>query len=316
MTALLSVRDLTVEYRHHGRVVPAVRTVGFEVAHGETLGVVGESGCGKSTLALALCGLLPAEESAITSGEIVFGGQPLTRLAGRDWRGLRGARIGIVFQDPFSALNPVLTIRYQLQECRDGEGRPVSDAKARALLEAVQLADPNRILASYPHQLSGGQRQRVMIAMAIAGDPDLLIADEPTTALDVTVQDEILTLLHRLQTERRMAMVFVTHNLGLVGRVADRTAVLYAGQIVEIGKTGDVLKRPKHPYTAALLRCIPSLAPSRGPIPTLEGQAPDPSALPSGCPFHPRCEKRFDPCDANDPSARAADHRSVRCHLY
>jgi peptide/nickel transport system ATP-binding protein len=250
--SLLEVRDLAVDYRVGKEIFPAVTGVSFDLKKGETLGFVGESGCGKSTIALALMGLLPKEEGRLTAGEIIYDDKKLANASEKRWRKIRGREIAMIFQDPFSSLNPVMTIREQMLEV-------ASKKKAAELLEHVQLNEPERILGSYPHQLSGGQRQRVMIAMALARHPKILIADEPTTALDVTVQKEIIDLLKKLQRELRMSMIFVTHNIGLIKDVADELAVMYQGQIVELGPTDKVLARPKHDYTRSLLKSIPTI---------------------------------------------------------
>jgi oligopeptide/dipeptide ABC transporter ATP-binding protein len=309
MTApLLEVRNLTVEYQQHGRTVPAVRRINLAIQKGTTLALVGESGSGKSTVALTLMGLLPQKECRVPEGTIEFDGKDLLGLSKEEWRQRRGRRIAMVFQDPFSALNPVLTIKKQLEE--------TDHPNLSELLSEVQLNEANRILRSYPHQLSGGQRQRVLIAMALARKPDLLIADEPTTALDVTVQDEIIKLLKSLQTRRQMSMLFITHNLGLAKDLSDDLAVMYAGQIVEYGSTKQILTRPQHPYTQGLLKCIPRIKQSTSPIPVLEGQPPEPARLPSGCPFHLRCPEKMDICVNTDPSTRISKNISIRCHLY
>lgn len=261
---LLSVRDLRVNYYRDGKTITAVDGVSFGLEKGACLAIVGESGCGKSTIALSVMGLLPKNESGIAAGDIHFDGNDMRLNTDAEWQRLRGKRIAMIFQDPFSSLNPVLTVGYQLAECNGGE------EVSRGLLQKVQLPDPDRILRSYPHQLSGGQRQRVMIAMALSQNPDLLIADEPTTALDVTVQDEIIKLLKSLQVSTRMAMIFVTHNLGLVKNVADDVAVMRYGKIVENGPAGRVLSSPSHPYSRGLLRCMPTLRKSSMPLPTLE----------------------------------------------
>lgn len=253
---LLDIQTLTVQYRHDQKWITAVNGVNLKINRGESLGLVGESGCGKSTLALSIMGLLPERESRITTGTMLFNNQDLLHLPKEKFRQLRGSQIAMIFQDPFSALNPVMTIEEQIQEIFIlDEGRP-NIARAKTALEEVQLPDTARILSSYPHQLSGGQRQRVMIACALARQPDLLIADEPTTALDVLVQDEIIKLLVALQKSRQMAMIFVTHNLGLVKNVASRMAVMSAGEIVEQGETNKILTAPAHPYTQNLLSCV------------------------------------------------------------
>ncbi len=318
MTPLVSIDHLSISYLQGPSLIPAVRDVSLTISKGETLALVGESGSGKSTLALALIGLLPKDQSRVT-GSLQFEGREYAGATDEDWRALRGHRIGMVFQDPFSALNPVLTIGAQIEETVRLDARwnaeNAARARARELVQHVQLGDADRILRSYPHQLSGGQRQRVVIAIAIARSPDLLIADEPTTALDVTIQDEIMKLLKRLQEELGMAMLFVTHNLPLIRQIAARTAVMYAGQIAEVGTTAAVLGAPQHPYTQGLLRSLPRLKPS-GILPVLEGQPPEPAHLPAGCPFHPRCASRFEPCDKKEAAPRPAAQSTVRCHLY
>jgi ABC-type dipeptide/oligopeptide/nickel transport system ATPase component len=261
MSDLLSVKDLTVQYRHGKTFLTAANNVSFSLQESQTLGLVGESGCGKSTLALAVMGLLPPNESLIPSGSISFQEKNLLTISELEWRRLRGKEMAMIFQDPFAALNPVLRIDYQLQECIIlDEGKP-NKSRALDLLKKVQLSDPERILNSFPHQLSGGQRQRVMIAMAISRHPKLLIADEPTTALDVTVQDDIVKLLKQLQNEFKMAMIFVTHNIALVKQVSDSLAVMLRGEIVEMGPTETTLRTPKHSYTQELLQNIPRLLP-------------------------------------------------------
>jgi ABC-type dipeptide/oligopeptide/nickel transport system ATPase component len=262
---LLDIKRLSVEYVSEASRHAAVRDVTLSIPAGETLALVGQSGCGKSTIALATMGLLPSE-AAVTAERLRLGDIDLLSLSAKAWPSVRGKRVAMIFQDPFSSLNPVLTIRYQLEEVLNG-------ASSAAALSAVQLGDPDRLLASYPHQLSGGQRQRVMIAMALAQQPDLLIADEPTTALDVTIQKEIIDLLSKIQKERAMSLLFVTHNVALVQRLAHTTAVMHKGRIVEIGPTEKVLNRPEHPYTVGLLKCVPRLVKSAGPLPTLAEEA-------------------------------------------
>ncbi len=279
MNALLTINHLSIEYRSHGRTVPAVHDLTLSIAEGKTLGLVGKSGCGKSTVGLALMGLLPEDESTIIGGTIFFQGRNLLNQTKDEWRLTRGRKIAMVFQDPFSCLNPVFTVGRQIQEAVQLNPDPsfVSGTtvqrtivqRTKELLTAVQFSDVDRIYHSYPHQLSGGQRQRAMMAIALAQNPALLIADEPTTALDVTVQAEIMSLLRSLQKEFHMTVLFITHNLGLVKGFADNLAVMFKGQIVEQGPTGQILSHPQHPYTQGLLHCIPKLAPSKGPIPLL-----------------------------------------------
>ncbi|HRY29643.1 MAG TPA: ABC transporter ATP-binding protein [Elusimicrobiota bacterium] len=313
---LLKIENLSVDYRRHGKRVHAVRDVSLELNEGETLGVVGESGCGKSTLAMAVLRLLPDRDSRIPGGKIFFRSQDLLALDAEPLRRIRGGQIAVIFQDPFSALNPVLTVGDQLEESMEVHGGGRDRAKTLSLLERVRLPDPERIYRAYPHQISGGQRQRACLALAIANRPALLIADEPTTALDVTLQKEILDLLDGLRRDLKMAILFITHNMGLVSQRTDRLAVMYAGEIVERGKTADVMSAPLHPYTAALLRSLPRLHKSAGKLPIIPGQPPDLSAVPGGCPFHPRCPRVFDPCAEHIPALLPHEGRSVSCHLY
>ncbi len=259
---LLDIEALNVDYFAHGHRTTAVRNVTLSIPFGETLALVGQSGCGKSTLAMSIMGLLPPRESRVAATKMRLADVNLLSLSVDTWPAIRGKKVAMIFQDPFSSLNPVLTVRYQLEEVLGGES-------AAAALTAVHIGDPQRVLASYPHQLSGGQRQRIMIAMALAQKPDLLIADEPTTALDVTIQKEIIDLLVELQKQRSMSLLFVTHNVALVQQVAHVTAVMKNGEIVEIGPTKKILNQPDHPYTVGLLKCVPRLVKSNGPLPTL-----------------------------------------------
>ncbi|MBL0349739.1 MAG: ABC transporter ATP-binding protein [Elusimicrobia bacterium] len=315
MTALLEIRDLRVEYRRGN--VAAVRGVSIDLAPGESLGLAGESGSGKSTLALSVLRLLAPEAVRAVSGRILFKGRDVLTLADRDLRSLRGGAVATVFQDPFSALNPVLTVGEQIEEVLELHAGGRNPARVRDLLARVRLPEPDRIYASYPHQLSGGQRQRVCLAMAVAGGPDLLIADEPTTALDVTVQREILDLLDSLRRDLGMALLLVTHNIGLLSERTDRLGIMYAGELVEVGPTRAVLSDPRHPYTQGLLKSLPRLTKTADRLPALPGQPPDLGRLPAGCPFRPRCPGAFDRCEKESPVLRpvgVAD-RTAACHL-
>jgi oligopeptide/dipeptide ABC transporter ATP-binding protein len=315
--SLLSIRDLRVDYLRSGKRVPALRNVSLSLEPGESLGLAGESGSGKSTLALAVLRLLP-ETAGIAAAQLAWEDLEILSLSNRDLRALRGGPVGIVFQDPFSALNPVLTVGDQVEEVLEFHAGGRNRARVLSLFDQVRLPDPAGLYGAYPHQLSGGQRQRICLAIAIAGNPKLLIADEPTTALDVTVQREILNLLDELRRELKMALLLVTHNVGLLSERTDRLAILYAGEIVEIGPTATVLGTPAHPYTQGLLKSLPRLSRSERRLPALPGQPPDPRALPSGCPFHPRCPSIFAPCAAQDPRLRVSKDPAVRvsCHLY
>ncbi len=287
---LLQLDDLRVTFASDLGEVCAVDRVSFTVDRGEVVALVGESGSGKSASALAVGGLLP--EYARVEGRIRLGGDDLVGRTNSGWRGIRGSRIAYVFQEPATALNPVFTAGYQIGEALTVAGRTDRlDERMAELLDAVGLRDAGRIASSYPHQLSGGQQQRVVLAMALAGEPDLLIADEPTTALDVTVQAQILDLLAGLQRSRGMAVLLITHNLAIAARMAHRLVVLYAGQVVEEGPAREMIRAPRHPYTRALVRAVPRLRREGGAVPLvgIPGQIPSPFALPSGCRFHPRC---------------------------
>jgi len=304
--ALLSVEDLVVRFRTHEGTIHAVNGVTFELEEGERLGLVGESGCGKSVTNLAIIRLLPKPAGRIEGGRVVFEGQDLVVLREDEVRDIRGSDIAMIFQDPMTSLNPVLTIQEQMVETIQAH-RKVSeaDAKARAieLLEMVGIANPGARLKSFPHQFSGGMRQRVMIAMALALEPKLLIADEPTTALDVTIQAQVLELLSKLTTESSTALILITHDLGVVAGMTQRINVMYAGFIVETAPTGELFAHPSHPYTVGLLHSIPRLDEEGGEklIP-IEGRPPDMRNAPSGCPFAPRCAWRVEVCWTENPA--------------
>ncbi|MBX3693697.1 MAG: ABC transporter ATP-binding protein [Steroidobacteraceae bacterium] len=313
----LELRDLTVRFAARGGRLLAVDGVSLEVAAGECIGIVGESGAGKSQMLLAPFRLtaVPAE----VGGRALAGGEELLGLDERALDRIRGARVGFVFQDPMSSLTPHRTIGAQLIEVLERHGRArgrAARARAQELLAQMQLDEPAQRLDQYPHELSGGQRQRALLAIALACDPALLIADEPTTALDVTVQAEVLALLASLAAQRRLAIVLVSHDIGVVSRLADRMLVMYAGRVVEEGPTERVVGSPRHPYTAALLDCIPRLDdPPDAPLAPIEGQPPSPRSLPAGCAFHPRCPRAEARCRVERPElARDAD-RAVACHF-
>ncbi len=316
--ALLDVRDLRVEFAAK-RPVQAVRGLSYTIAPGEALGLVGESGSGKSVSALALLGLLPKRTARVSGTSAAFDGVDLLRAGDRALESIRGRRIGIVFQDPLASLNPVLTIGEQMTEpLRRHRGLRGRAARTRSteLLELVGIPGAARRIGDYPHQFSGGMRQRAMIAMALSCDPALLIADEPTTALDVTIQAQILDLLRRLRSELGMALLLITHDLGVVAGITDRIAVMYAGRIVETGATRDLLATPTHPYTAGLLRSLPRLdRPRQRSLTPIEGSPPDLAADLVGCPFRPRCPRALAVCAVEDPPlAPIGPGRSVACH--
>lgn len=314
---LLSIEHLRVDYFRAGKRIRAVRNVSLSLAPGESLGIAGESGSGKSTLALSLLRLLP-DSATMTADRLTLDGHDLLSLGKGPLRALRGGPVGIVFQDPFSALNPVLTVGDQVEEVLELHAGGRRRDRVLSLFRQVCLPDPAGLYGAYPHQLSGGQRQRVCLAMAIAGNPKLLIADEPTTALDVTVQREILNLLDDLRRQLKMALLLVTHNVGLLSERTDRLAIMYAGAIVEIGPTPTVLGAPTHPYTQGLLKSLPRLSQSDRRLPALPGQPPDPRNIPAGCPFRPRCPLAFEPCATNDPALSPRKDSAVHsaCHLY
>jgi oligopeptide transport system ATP-binding protein len=326
---ILKVRNLAVTFRTEGGALTVVNDVSFSVRRGETLALVGESGSGKSVTSLAILRLLPSAPRCTVSGSVRFTGRDgrarsLLDLDAGAMRAVRGNEISMIFQEPMTSLNPVHRIGDQIAEAvtfHRGVGRKAALARAEELLELVGIPEPRRRLAAYPHHLSGGMRQRVMIAMALACDPSLLIADEPTTALDVTVQAGIIDLLKSLQAKTGMAIIFVTHNLGVVAEIADSVMVMYAGRIVERGDAVGLLRRPRMPYTQGLLSAVPRIDRldfRGGALPTIPGNVPDPGRLPPGCSFHPRCaHARPGACDATVPALEEAGAgRVVRCHLW
>jgi peptide/nickel transport system ATP-binding protein len=314
--ALLSVRGLTISFQTDNGEVPVTRNIGFSVAPGERLGVVGESGCGKSVTGLSLLRLLPASSSRV-SGEVIFEGRNLLTLPERQMRRIRGREIAMIFQEPMSALDPVFSVGHQIAEAYLSHF-PASRAEAqeRAIdaLDQVGIALPKRRYHEYPHQLSGGMRQRVMIAMALICNPKLLIADEPTTALDVTVQAQILKLLRDLSERTGAALLFITHDLGVVAETCTRMLTMYAGEVVEDAPVDDVLWRPRHPYTSGLLRSLPRLSERRAALPSIPGRVPSPNAMPAGCRFLPRCSHSIPGCEAEQQMrAMPGNTHGVRC---
>ncbi len=302
---LLVVEDLTVEFERDGKRGQAVSGASFAVGRGEVLGIVGESGCGKSVTALAIMRLIPEPPGRIAGGRVLFEGRDLLTLRGEEMRRIRGARISMIFQDPLSALNPVMNIGYQVAEALLVH-RPVSRAEAWRqaveMLRRVGLPEPEIRARHYPHQISGGQRQRVMIAMGFSCEPRLVIADEPTTALDVTVQEQVLDLMLDLRRESGTSVILITHDLGVVAQTCDRVAVMYAGRIVEEGTVAEIFHDPRHPYTRALLAAVPRLdTPRSERMAAIPGQPPELFALPSGCPFHPRCPLAIEICKGEMP---------------
>ena len=302
---LLEVRDLHTEFRTGAGVVPAVDGISYTVERGETVAIVGESGSGKTAGALSILRLIPDPPGRITQGQILFAGRDLLQLSDEEIRQVRGADIGMIFQEPMTSLNPVLTIGRQITETLEqhrGADRDAAQKRAVDLLGLVGIADPMRRLKQYPHQLSGGMRQRIMIAIALACDPKMIIADEPTTALDVTIQAQILELMKQLTHRLDVALIIITHNLGVVARYANRVNVMYAGRIVESGPATQIYHDPRHPYTMALLRSVPRLdRPRLARLDPVDGQPPDLTRLDAGCSFRPRCRFAVEACARSGP---------------
>ncbi|BBC33209.1 Methionine ABC transporter ATP-binding protein [Streptomyces graminofaciens] len=302
---LLEVRDLHVEFHTRDGVAKAVNGVNYSVSAGETLAVLGESGSGKSVTAQAIMGILDMPPAKIPQGEILFRGQDMLKMSGEERRKLRGTRIAMIFQDALSSLNPVLSVGYQLGEMfRVHQGLSKKDAKAKAieLMDKVKIPAAAARINDYPHQFSGGMRQRIMIAMALALEPDLIIADEPTTALDVTVQAQVMDLLAELQREYNMGLILITHDLGVVADVADKIAVMYAGRIVELAPVHEIYKKPAHPYTKGLLDSIPRLDQKGQELYAIKGLPPNLLHVPAGCAFNPRCPQAQDICRTEIPA--------------
>jgi peptide/nickel transport system ATP-binding protein len=315
---LLSVEHLTTGFDIGGRFVPAVIDVSFELSAGETLCLVGESGSGKSVTALSILGLVQ-RPGRIAGGRILFEGTDLRSLGEREMQKIRGARIALIFQEPMTALNPVFTIGNQIEETLRVHGRATrrtAPARAIELLEQVRVPEPQKRVRDYPHQLSGGLRQRALIAMSLACDPSVVIADEPTTALDVTIQAQILDLLRSLQERMGLALLLITHDLGVVAEMADRVGVMYAGRIVEEARVHDLFAGPRHPYTQGLMASIPGGAPGSR-LRAIQGSVPPLGELPSGCSFTPRCPDRFTPCPTAPPGTTAfGPEQTVKCYLH
>ncbi len=316
MAQLLKVSDLHTEFRTEDGVFAAVNGVDFSLDEGEALGIVGESGCGKSVTALSILGLIPSPPGRVVKGRIEFDGVDLLSLGEKQMRAIRGADISMIFQEPMTSLNPVFTIGNQIIETiRQHEGGSAGAARSRAveLLDLVGIPSPRERLDDYPHQLSGGMRQRVMIAIALSCRPRLLLADEPTTALDVTIQAQILDLLRRLQAELGMAVVLITHDLGVVAEFAQRAIVMYAGRVVEHATVEALFERPMHPYTEGLLASLPVLDQDQDRLLAIPGVVPSPFDLPVGCRFAPRCPHARAACNQAMPALRRIDGRDVAC---
>ncbi len=316
---ILTVEDLRTYFHTDGGVAKAVDGVSFTLNKGETLGLVGESGCGKSVTSLSIMRLIPEPPGEIVSGQIRFNGRNLLSLEERALQGVRGNDIAMIFQEPMTSLNPVFTCGDQIDEAvmlHQRLGRRAARAKTVDMLDLVGIPDPGQRANEYPHQLSGGMRQRIMIAMALSCNPELLIADEPTTALDVTIQAQILELLDRLQRELGMAVLMITHDLGVIAEVADRVAVMYAGKIVETGTVDEIFADPRHPYTRGLLESIPTLNEEKSRLSVIPGTVPDATRFPAGCRFAPRCSLAENICEANEPLLEpTAGNRHVACWM-
>lgn len=318
MSPLLDVRDLETRFITDEGPVHAVNGVSFQVNHGEIIGIVGESGSGKSVSMLSILGLLPSPAGRVTGGTALFDGQDLLQMQAKTMRRIRGNRIAMIFQDPMTSLNPVLTIERQLTESlrlHQGMTQQAAKARAIALLQRVGIPDAKRRIRNYPHQFSGGMRQRVMIAMGLSCNPDLLIADEPTTSLDVTLQAQIVEYIKQFRQELGMAVIWITHDLALLAGLADRILVMYAGQIVEQAPRSALYSHPRHPYTIGLLQSIPRIdAPRNQALQAIEGTPPDLTHYPTGCSFAPRCHFAIAQCQQHDPPLETVgDHHQVAC---
>ena len=317
---ILKVSGLCTEFRTVDSVVRAVDGVDLELYAGETLGIVGESGCGKSVTALSIMQLLQKGVGRVVEGEILFDGKDMLKLSQNELLALHGRDMAMIFQEPMTSLNPVFTIGYQLSEVlRYHKGMKKKEALAKSieLLKDVGISRPEMIVNNYPHELSGGMLQRVMIAMGLSCDPKLLIADEPTTALDVTIQAQILELMGKLKEEHNTAILMITHNMGVVAEVCDRVIVMYAGYVVEVAEVNDLFDHPSHPYTQGLLKCIPSIDEDRDVLDTIEGTVPPPYAMPKGCRFAPRCPYATPECEASRPELYSIGNgHACRCFRF
>jgi oligopeptide/dipeptide ABC transporter ATP-binding protein len=305
---LLEVKNLTIHFHLQRGILNAVQDVSFALREGETFGIVGETGCGKTVTSLSILRLIPCPPGEIVGGEILFQGQNLLKKSEREMEKIRGHKISMVFQEPMTSLNPSLTVGEQISECyrvHMGHSRKIAREFAEHALRLVQLPAPKTLAGRYPHELSGGMRQRVMIAMALACQPELLIADEPTTALDVTIQAQILELLKELQTRMKMALIFISHNLGVVARLCDRIGVMYAGSLVELSDKKTLFSNPLHPYTRALLNAIPRPELRHETLKAIPGAVCNLFEPPPGCKFHPRCSKAREICKTEMPGLEA-----------
>ncbi len=316
---LLSVKNLSTSFFLSDGVLKALDGVSFDISRGETLGVVGESGCGKSMTALSIMSLVPNPPGRIVGGEILFEGNDLRKLSGKQMKSVRGNDIAMIFQEPMTSLNPVFTVGHQIMESiilHQNLSRKEAKDNAIELLELVKIPLAKERIYEYPHQLSGGMRQRVMIAIALACNPKLLICDEPTTALDVTVQAQIITLINQLRKKLNMSVMMITHDMGVINKSADRVMVMYAGKVVELSSVGEIFNNPKHPYTEALLKSIPKIHQPKDELYTIEGMVPDLMSPTPGCLFADRCDYTKAVCRVKSPELIEKDNVKVRCHRY
>lgn len=315
---LLNIKDLTIHYNTDNGRVYAVDTLNLNLGYGETLGLVGETGAGKTTTALAVMGLIPDPPGEIKNGEIYFEGKNLLEKSEREMRDVRGSEISMIFQDPMTSLNPVMTVNDQIAEMielHEDVTKKEAHEKAEKMLEIVGIRKERG--TEYPHQFSGGMKQRVVIAIALACNPKLIIADEPTTALDVTIQAQVLKLMKNLKDEFNTSMIMITHDLGVVAEICDYVAIMYAGSVVEYSDINSLYTKPLHPYTVGLFNSIPDIESDVEELKVIEGLTPDPTNLPSGCPFHPRCPKAMDKCVESKPEYKEIEKgHYVSCFLY
>ncbi|MFQ6087331.1 MAG: ABC transporter ATP-binding protein [Candidatus Methanofastidiosia archaeon] len=317
---ILEIRNLRTYFYTYEGVVRALDGINLDIKKGEAVGLVGETGCGKSVTALSIMRLIQSPPGKIVGGEILFEGKNLLELTEDEMRDIRGNEIAMIFQEPMTSLNPVFTIESQMREIimlHQKVGKDEAKKRALEMLKLVGMPDPEKVLKQYPHELSGGMRQRAMIAMEISCSPDLLIADEPTTALDVTIQAQILKLIKGIMGEIDASLLLITHDLGVIAKICDRVAVMYAGVIVEFADVRSIFKDPMHPYTKGLINAIPKLSEKRERLEIIRGRVPNLIHPPSGCRFHPRCDFRMDICDKEKPPAfNVKSEHSVACYLY
>jgi oligopeptide/dipeptide ABC transporter ATP-binding protein len=320
MGTLLSIKNLKTQFYSAGKTIKALDGVSFDIEEGGAFGLVGETGCGKSVTALSILRLIPYPPGKIVEGEILFRGRNLLALTEDEMRSIRGKEISMIFQEPMTSLNPVFRIGDQMMEVimlHQGLMRTQAFEKAVEMLDRVNIPDAQRVMMQFPHQLSGGMRQRVMIAMELSCHPFLLIADEPTTALDVTIQAQILRLIKEIKKELHTSILLITHDLGVIAEMCDRVAVMYAGSIVEQASVEEIFEDPKHPYTQGLWGAIPRIDQEKEALAVISGTVPDLSQPPLGCKFHPRCSYRFDPCDRMIPPLfQTSPGHFVSCYLY